>query len=405
MLNDPRTVPECHEIRGGTRMIGQRLKLARAAAGLTQRALEAGIGRRVTAEAISKYERNETMPGSGVLMALAAALDVSVDYLVGDQDIVLEGIECRTKRRIGRRGKARIEATMLHRAERYLNVEELLGLPAVAWDKPRAAPYPVAGDPAAAEHGARSLRDHWGVGFDPIPNMAELLEERGITVLETDLTDIGGLTVRVRCGTRIVVPVIVVKRTAWGERQRFTMAHELGHLVLDLGPQTDAENAAQRFAGAFLMPADALRAAIGKHRTSIGWSELFDLKRLFGVSVQSLTQRCQTLGVFTNALCRRLFSDFSRLGWTRPPFDEPCPVHPEQPGRFERLCVRAVAEGAISESKAAELLSITVRDLNGRMEQPPEGDAAVPSSHFRGAALSWGVQGAGTVLRPDERSP
>ncbi len=386
-------------------MIGQRLKLARAAAGLSQRALEARIDGRVTAQAIRQYERNASMPGSGVLMALADALDVSVDYLVGDHDIVLEGIECRTKRCIGRRGKARIEATVLHRAERYLNVEELLGLPAVAWDKPRAAPYPVAGDPAAAEHGARSLRDHWGVGFDPIPNMAELLEERGIKVLDTDLTDIGGLTVRVRCGTRSVVPVIVVKRTTWGERQRFTMAHELGHMVLDLGPQTDAENAAQRFAGAFLMPADALRAAIGKRRTSIGWSELFDVKRLFGVSVQSLTQRCQTLGVFTNALCRRLFSDFSRLGWTRPPFDEPCPVHAEQPGRFERLCVRAVAEGAISEAKAAELLGITVHDLNGGMDQPPEGDAAVPASRLRAAAPFRGAQVGGAVRPPGEPSP
>ena len=386
-------------------MIGHRLKLARAAAGLSQRDLAARINGRVTAQAIGTYDRNISMPGSGALIALAGGLDVSVDYLLGDQDIVLEGIECRTKRRIGTRGKARIEATVLQRVERYLTIEEMLGLPTVAWDQPRAAPYPVAGDPAAAEHGARSLRDHWGVGFDPIPNMVELLEERGIKVLETELTDSDGLSARVRCGARNIVPVIVVKRTTWGEHQRVTMARELGDLVLDLSPGGDAEESAQRFAGAFLMPAEALWAAIGKRRTAIGWSELFDLKRLFGVSVQSLTQRCQALGVFTNALCRRLFSDFSRLGWTRPPYDEPRAMPAELSGRFERLCVRAVAEGAISEAKAAELLGITVHDLNGGMDQPPEGDAAVPASRFRGAALSWGAQGAGKVLRPDVPSP
>ena len=375
MLNDERAVPEIDDIEGKTPMIGHRLKLAQAAAGLSQRDLAARINGRVTAQAISTYDRNISMPGSGALIALAGGLDVSVDYLLGDQDIVLEGIECRTKRRIGRREEARIEATVLHRVERYLTIEEILGLPTVAWDQPRAAPYTVAGDPAAVEHGARSLRDYWGVGFDPIPNMAELLEERGVKVLETDLTHIGGLTVRVRCGTPSIVPVIVVKRTTWGEHQRFTMAHELGHLVLDFGPQTDAEEAAQRFAGAFLMPADALRAAIGKRRTSIGWSELFDVKRMFGVSVQSLTQRCQTLGIFTKVLCRRLFSEFSRLGWTRPPYDEPCAMPAEQSGRFERLCVRAVAEGAIAEARAAELLGITVRRLNGRMNQPPEGSS------------------------------
>ena len=60
------------------------------------------------------------------------------------------------------------------------------------------------------------------------------------------------------------------------------MAHELGHLVLDFGPKVDDEDAAHRFAEAILMPAEALWAMVGKRRTSIGWSELFDVKRLFG---------------------------------------------------------------------------------------------------------------------------
>ena len=126
------------------------------------------------------------------------------------------------------------------------------------------------------------------------------------------------------------------------------MAHELGHLVLDFGPKVDDEDAAHRFAEAILMPAEALWAMVGKRRTSIGWSELFDVKRLFGVSVQALTHRCKHLGVFGNVL-------------------------------FERLCFRALAEGAIPASKAAELLGITVHDLNRQMEQPPEADAASAS--------------------------
>ena len=71
-------------------MIGQRLKLARAASGLSLRDLEAKIGNLVTAQAIGKYERNEAMPGSRVLIALSDALDVSVDYLLADQGLVLE---------------------------------------------------------------------------------------------------------------------------------------------------------------------------------------------------------------------------------------------------------------------------------------------------------------------------
>ena len=47
------------------------------------------------------------------------------------------------------------------------------------------------------------------------------------------------------------------------------------------------------------MPAEALWAAMGKRRSSIGWEELFDLKQLFGVSVQALTYRCKDLGIFS----------------------------------------------------------------------------------------------------------
>ena len=58
-------------------MIGARLKLARAAAGLSLRELESGLQGLVTAQAIGKYERDEMMPSSSVLIALARALKVT----------------------------------------------------------------------------------------------------------------------------------------------------------------------------------------------------------------------------------------------------------------------------------------------------------------------------------------
>ena len=79
-------------------MIGQRVKIARSAAGLSLRQLEAKIDNLVTAQAISKYERDESMPSSKVLIALADALDVSPEYLISDRDIQLEGIEFRKKK-------------------------------------------------------------------------------------------------------------------------------------------------------------------------------------------------------------------------------------------------------------------------------------------------------------------
>lgn len=352
-------------------MIGQRLKITRSASGLSLRGLENKIGNRVTAQAIGKYERNESMPRSSVLIALADALGVSADYLVGDPKMVLEGVEFGKKKIVSKREEAQVEAKVLYFLERFLMVEELLQLPSVEWHSPREAPYPVMRDVSEADRAARSLRDHWGLGNDPIPNLVELLEEQGIKVLALDLANLDGLSARVRRAGKGAVPVIVVNREDWGERQRFTLAHELGHLVMDVNPELDEERAAYRFAGAFLMPAETLWAKIGKHRKSVGWSELFELKQLFGVSVQAITHRCRELGIFSEALFRRLFKDFGRFGWRRSPYKEPQAMESEEPKRFDRLTSRALAEGAISESKAAELLGVSVWELNRRMGEPP----------------------------------
>ena len=353
-------------------MIGQRLKISRTASGLSLRGLENEIANRVTAQAIGKYERNESMPSSSVLTALSDALDVSVDYLVGDPDRVFEAVEFRKKKIKSRREEAQVEAKVLHLLERYLLVEELLGLRIVEWHRPREAPYPVIGDVFEADRAAQNLRDYWDLGNDPIPNLVELLEEQGIKVLAVDLTNIDGLTARVSCGGNGSVSVIVVNRKDWRERQRFTLAHELGwHLAMDVAAKLDEEKAAHCFAGAFLMPANALWQKIGKHRKCIGWSELFELKQLFGVSVQAVTYRCRELGIFSEALFRRLFKNFGRFGWRRSPYKEPQAMEGEEPKRFERLTSRALAEGVISESKAAELLG-----LPGARIEPSDGGTA-----------------------------
>jgi Zn-dependent peptidase ImmA (M78 family) len=352
-------------------MIGKRLKLARVAAGLSLRDLQEKIGNRVTAQAIGKYERDEDLPSSGVLIALGKALGVSLAYLTGDQDIVLESVEFRKKKITSKKEQAQVQAKAIHLIERYLLVEEILGLPSAEWDKPRGAPYPVR-ELADAELAASNLREHWNLGIDPIPNLIELLEEFGIKVLVVDSQEnIDGLAAQVSRRDKQPVRVIVIREGVHGERQRFNLAHELGHIVMEVaGDEKFREGAAHRFAGAFLMPAQALWSNVGRHRSSIGLGELFALKRLFGVSVLAITYRCQDIGIFPPVLAQRLFREFSRLGYRSAPNYEPNHLPEEKLGRFERLCYRALAERAISEPKTAELLDITVRELNRRMEEP-----------------------------------
>ena len=352
-------------------MIGNRLRLARSAAGLSLRELSGRMDNKVTAQAIGKYERNESMPRSGVLIALADALNVSVTYLTGDSGIRLQSVAFRTDEKVGKREGDRIWATVLHLLERYLTIEDILGLPSVRWNRPRSAPYPVVNDLLEADRAASSLRQEWGFGLNPLPEVAELMEDKGVKVLFCPLSnDMSGLTAIVRRDDLYDVHVIVVNQDHNRHRQRFTIAHEIGHLVLDVSSRVDEEKAAHRFAGAFLLPEQVLWAKLGKHRSYIDWKELLVLKLIFGISLQAITYRCKDLGIISNALMGRLFDIFKKLGWRSPPYKEPLDALGNKFGRFEQLCYRALSEGAISESKASELLEISVHDLDRWIRNP-----------------------------------
>lgn len=357
-------------------MIGSRLKLSRLSAGLSLRELSDKIGNLVSAQAIGKYEHKEMMPGSKVLIALAQALGVSVNYLVSEGLIDLDSVEFRKNAITSEKEEASIEAAVLSAVERYLEIEDIIGTTSQEWKQPQGFSFPIR-ETADAESAALSLRSHWNLGSDPIPNLVEFMEEKGIKVLALSLTEnVSGLVCKVHRREGSDVPVIILNKNDTGERQRFTLAHELGHLLLDLSEGVDEEKASNRFAGAFLMPANILRVEVGKHRQSISLGELFQLKIIFGVSVQAITYRCKDLGIIDNALYQRLFEVFKKQGWRNPPYEEPLPVKRVQPGRFKRLCFRALAENAVSEAKAAELLGISVRQLNLEMDQPPEIQAA-----------------------------
>lgn len=351
-------------------MIGKRLSLARKAAGLSLRDLEAGIDKLVSAQALSKYERDEMMPGSDVLAALAKVLNVPESYLLGQEDLTLESVEFRKNQITSKKEEASIKASVLGAVERYLEIEDFVGASSASWSGPQGAPFAV-DEPAEAEAAAMRLRTTWNLGNDPIPNLAEFLEEQGVKVIPLKLGErVSGLMCSARRGKGTDVPVIIVNQGDTGERQRFTLAHELGHLVLQVPDGANGEKLAHRFASAFLMPADILWKEVGKHRDALSIGELAELKALFRVSIQAITYRLKDLHIIAEPLFKRLFDEYERRGWRKPPYEEPGAVVPERPERFTRLCFRAVSEGAVSEAKAAELLGVSVRELNRRLENP-----------------------------------
>ena len=348
-------------------MIGARLKLAREAAGLSLRALADSVENRVSAQAIGKYENDRMMPGSDVLLALAKALQVTPEYLLSRRDISLSGVEFRRAPGAGAKEERAVEARVLEQLERHLVVEEALGLEVAPRRQPLARFDPIEA-PEQAQVAAAALRRTWQLGTDPIPSMTDLLEERGIKVIALDLpvTVSGSKSVAKLESDRPVLAVII-NANHTGERQRFTLAHELGHLVLDVAGRLtsrEAEKAMDQFAGAFLVPAEELQRLAGAHRNDVSLGELVELKRHFQVSLQCLVVRLGQTGILSDVEARRHWQMLKDHGFLAPPYREPESLAPERSHRLHRLAMRAVSEGALSESKAAEVLGISTRVLN-----------------------------------------
>lgn len=329
----------------------------------------------VTAQAIGKYERNAMMPSSRVLLALTRALSVSKDYLLKQGDLRLAQVEFRKKALTTAKAEASVRAKVLEAVERYRDAEHLLAIES-AWIAPKGFPRSVS-DADAAEVAAQDLRSRWELGLDPIPNLCALLEEHQLKVQVLGLPEaVSGLHALVVADESTAIPVVIVNGDQPGERQRFTLAHELGHILLELPDGSVGEKLCQRFASAFLMPSPAVVGEVGPKRHGMPVRELFRLKALFGVSAQAVAYRCRDLGIISQALFVSIFREFGRRKWRK---DEPNPSAPEKPLRFERLVMRALAEDVIGEARAAELLGLSVWELIESLETPPsdsDGDDA-----------------------------
>lgn len=350
--------------------VGRRLAMARARAGLSLRDLAGAIGGLVSAQAIGKYERGEMQPSPPVMRALGRALRVPDGYLRGRSEVRLESVEFRKNRLTSRREESAIKGRLLAAVERYLEIEERVGVASRRWAPPAGRPIPVR-SAEEAETAATRLRAAWRLGVGALPDIAEFLEERGVKVIALPLPEsVSGLACLARRKRGAPVPVIAVNDSDTGERQRLTLAHELGHLVLAIAEGSLAEKAAFRFGAAFLMPAALLWAEVGRKRRAVSIAELLQLKRIFGTSVQAIAYRLRDLGITGETTYRQMFDRFEQLGWMRPPYPEPHPMPKVESQRFRRLCFRALAEEIVSETAAATLMCMTVDRLRRTLREP-----------------------------------
>ncbi|HMQ58849.1 MAG TPA: helix-turn-helix domain-containing protein [Rhizobiaceae bacterium] len=213
-------------------MFGQRLRLARKRAGLSMQALADRVTPSVSAQAISKYEADQMMPSSSVLVGLGKALGVSLDFLVGGQVEALESVEWRKNSTASAQDRAMAEAIVIEKLEDYLAIEDILDLHP-AEDPFAALRVDMVADEEAIDAKARDVRREWKLGIDPIPSMTALLEDKGLKVIEADLPErINGLACHVERAEGAPTEVIVVSRHTNVERKRFNLAHELAHRII-----------------------------------------------------------------------------------------------------------------------------------------------------------------------------
>lgn len=335
-------------------MIGARLYRARKAAGLSLRAVGGRIG--LSHAAIKKYEDGVSIPSSDVLLRLARALGVRVEYLLRPDPVPQARIEFRKAPSAKRKAADAIGHQLLEQVERRLELEAFFPQPPVApFALPASLIQPIS-SLNDVEESADALRDAWALGGGALSGLADALERRGIWVLSVAVDTLAdgafyGLSARV--GDR---PLIAVGRHWSGERQRVVLASELAHLVLHgrIAPGLDEERVCDRFAAAFLLPRAAAVAAIGSHRSALDVRELALLKSEFGLSIAAIVDRALALGIISAAYRHAVVKRFAMDGWQATEASTPLPA--ESPRHFQRMVFCALVEGYIGEAKAAELM-------------------------------------------------
>lgn len=339
-------------------MIGERLQRARKGAGLALRALAEQAD--LSHTTISKFEKELQQPSSAQLIKLAKILGVRTEYFFRPETLKIEGIEFRKKSTLPQKSLDKIQADIFDQAERW---HELLNLypqsPIQPFALPDGLPEQIS-DAEQIEALAETIRAQWKLGLNCIPDMIDTLESQGIMVISSTVDSehkFDGLA-----GAIKGMPLIVVGANWTGDRQRFTLAHELGHLLLKgrvaESLLDDEETLCNRFAGAFLLPKQTLVDHLGKNRHRLEVGELYLLKHEFGLSMQGVLFRALQADIITHATFQSICKLFSKNNWrTREPKEQ---YPSEQTILFKQLVYRALAEEYFTESKAAELLGLPV---------------------------------------------
>jgi Zn-dependent peptidase ImmA (M78 family)/transcriptional regulator with XRE-family HTH domain len=301
------------------------LRLARDARELTQAELAERSG--ITQAFISKLENGlNTQPGEEALDRISQALGFPPEFFFQpDRVLGLPHFHFRKRAKLGAKPLARIGAVI---NIRHQHIAKLMRSYEIKVERP-IPQVNLRETGLTPEKVAERLRSYWMLPRGPLKNVVELIEEAG------------GIVIMSRFGTQLIdglsfrmeglPPLFFMNKDVPGDRFRFSLAHELGHIVMHGFPEDDDEMEAQadRFAAAFLMPAGDIKPYLASQKLA----GLGRVKAHWKVSIKALIKRAHDLALVTQSQYKFMniqYNKFYKEG-------EPIEIPIEQPYRLREI--------------------------------------------------------------------
>ncbi len=331
--------------------------------------------------AISMIERGDRPLSEEVAASVSNALGLPVEFFEISPSTIPDGaIDFRKLKTasIKDTNRARVLFREAYRAISQLMTDASYPLPTLPIIQDRDFPL----SDAAIEALASETRQHLQLdASSPIPNVLRTLEHRGIGV--APLVVPGG-------EEDPLAPVEHFGASYWpsvhdpavvgyfpgsaGDRDRFTLSHELGHLALHtfrpFVPSDVRELEANRFASAFLFPLDRARESLG---AATKLKQLAELKARWGVSMQAIIMRGKQAGLLSPEHSSSLFRQISARGWRK---SEPVHVPHESPMLVRTLLEKKYGPRAFTSSAVEHELALPMGVIKSLAPGAPRVDQA-----------------------------
>lgn len=309
--------------------VGDMLRLARQRKGLTQKIAAERLG--VPQPFVSRYENSAAEPDEDLLLRAAQVYDLPRAFFALKEPVYGPAVSVHPMPR----AKASLTARDLDMVTAELNIRAMhlrRFLEGVEFSPTQDIPRLDIGSFGTPKKIASVLRAHWQIPSGPIKNLTALVERSGAIVATSRFggASVSGMTFRVPG----LPPLILLNADHPADRMRFTLAHELGHIVMHRFPTATMENEANEFASAFLLPPNELSPHFyGQHATL---QQLASMKLEWRVSMQGILYAARREEFVSDNQYRYLMAQIAKRGWrTREPVEYDFPH--EQPQILQKI--------------------------------------------------------------------